>query len=179
MYICDICQQHVPSFAINKIGELVICDICKTQLKKMVYPPTKQPNRLQIAIQAIIYRLYKILTGVHPGTSIYDWKHIRVGKNVRIGPNVVIRTRNHNVYCPDLPEEHKNITIEDYCWIGANAVILPGVHLGRHTVVGAGAVVTKSFPEGYCVVAGVPAKIVKILDKKTCDELTRLVEEDR
>jgi acetyltransferase-like isoleucine patch superfamily enzyme len=46
-----------------------------------------------------------------------------------------------------------------------NAVILPGVVLGDHTIVGAGAVVTKSFPEGYCIIAGVPAKVIKTIDK--------------
>lgn len=42
-----------------------------------------------------------------------------------------------------------------------NSVILPGVVLGEHTVVGAGSIVTKSFSEGYCVIAGNPAKIIK------------------
>ena len=42
-----------------------------------------------------------------------------------------------------------------------NSVILPGVVLGEHTVVGAGSIVTKSFPEGYCVIAGNPAKIIR------------------
>lgn len=51
------------------------------------------------------------------------------------------------------------------CWIGMNAVILPGVKLGDYTIVGAGAVVTHSFPEGYCVIGGVPAKKIKDLDK--------------
>ena len=46
-----------------------------------------------------------------------------------------------------------------------NAVILPGVELGDHTVVGAGAVVTKSFSEGYCVIGGNPAKIIKYIER--------------
>lgn len=50
--------------------------------------------------------------------------------------------------------------------MGMNSMILPGVVLGPHTVVGAGSVVTKSFPNGYCVIAGVPAKLVKTID---CD----------
>ena len=46
-----------------------------------------------------------------------------------------------------------------------NSVILPGVVLGPHTVVAAGAVVTKSFEEGYCVIGGTPAKMIKKIEK--------------
>jgi len=56
------------------------------------------------------------------------------------------------------------VTIGDYCWIGMNATILPNVILGNHTIVAAGAVVTRSFPEGYCILAGNPARIIKQLD---------------
>ncbi len=45
-----------------------------------------------------------------------------------------------------------------------NAVILPGVTLGDHTVVGAGAIVTKSFPDGHCIIAGNPAKEIRKID---------------
>jgi acetyltransferase-like isoleucine patch superfamily enzyme len=54
-------------------------------------------------------------------------------------------------------------------WVAMGAIILPGVKLGDFTTVGAGAIVTKSFPEGYCVIAGNPAKIIKHLDKEACD----------
>ena len=56
------------------------------------------------------------------------------------------------------------MVIGDECWIASNAVILPGVHLGKHTIVAAGAVVSKSFPEGWCVIGGIPAKVIKRLD---------------
>lgn len=55
--------------------------------------------------------------------------------------------------------------IGDYSWIGMNSVVTAGVTLGPRTIVAAGAVVTKSFPEGFCILAGVPAKVVKYLDK--------------
>ena len=45
-----------------------------------------------------------------------------------------------------------------------NSVILPGVTLGPHTIVGAGSVVTHSFPDGYCVIAGNPARLIRTLD---------------
>jgi acetyltransferase-like isoleucine patch superfamily enzyme len=49
------------------------------------------------------------------------------------------------------------------------AIVLPSVKLGDFTIVGAGAVVTKSFPEGYCVIAGNPARIIKQLNKTECE----------
>ena len=58
------------------------------------------------------------------------------------------------------------IKIGDYSWRGMNSVITAGVELGPRTIVAAGAVVTKSFPEGFCVLAGVPAKKIKDLDKE-------------
>jgi serine acetyltransferase len=61
----------------------------------------------------------------------------------------------------EIHDEEKPIVIGNNCWIGANAVILPGVEIGDHTIVAAGAVVTKSFPEGDCIVGGVPARVIK------------------
>ncbi|MDT4068951.1 type 8 capsular polysaccharide synthesis protein Cap8J, partial [Staphylococcus aureus] len=55
----------------------------------------------------------------------------------------------------------EDVKIGNYSWIGMNSVILPGVELGEHTIVGAGSVVTKSFPEGNVVIGGNPAKIIK------------------
>lgn len=74
-----------------------------------------------------------------------------------------IITQNHD---PQNPNKHlpaKEVVIGDNCWIGMNAVILPGVHLGDHITVDAGAVVTHSF-EGNCVIAGNPARIIKKFD---------------
>lgn len=90
---------------------------------------------------------------------------IKIGQNVHIAPNVGLITTNHDVYDLNTHAPGKDIIIGDDCWIGMNSVLLPGVVLGNHTIVGAGAVVTKSFPEGDCIVGGVPAKIIKKLEK--------------
>lgn len=90
---------------------------------------------------------------------------IYVGDYVEFGPNVGVISANHDLYDQRKSYE-KPIRIGDYCWIGMNSVITAGVELGTRTIVGAGSVVTKSFPEGYCVVAGNPAKIIKYLDKE-------------
>ena len=88
---------------------------------------------------------------------------LKIGKKVGIGPGVKILTSSHklsggiNLSIIDRPLEFAAVEIDDGCDIGANAVILPGVKLGKNVQVGAGAVVTKSFSNG-AVVKGVPAK---------------------
>ena len=88
---------------------------------------------------------------------------IVIGEGSYIGQNVGLITANHDLMDPDTHQEGKDIILGKKCWIGMNSVILPGVVLGDHTVVGAGSVVTKSFSEGYSIVAGNPAKIIRKL----------------
>jgi len=85
------------------------------------------------------------------------------------GPQVVIVGGNHNIAVPgqfmcDVYEKADNddldVTIEDDVWVGARAVILRGVRIGRGSVIGAGSVVTKSVPP-YAIVAGNPARVVR------------------
>jgi len=89
---------------------------------------------------------------------------IIIEENVWIGPRVSIISKNHHPdnyykYMDDPP-----IRIGKNSLLTTNCVILPGVELGEHTIVAAGAVVTKSFPEGNQVLAGNPAKVLKKLD---------------
>lgn len=91
---------------------------------------------------------------------------ITLGRGTYVSPNVGIITANHDPLNLNSHLSSFDVVIGSGCWIGMNSVILPGVHLGDHTVVGAGSIVTKSFLEGNCVIAGNPAKIIKILPKK-------------
>jgi maltose O-acetyltransferase len=105
---------------------------------------------------------YNTLLDGHGGLEIKD--------NVLVGMNVLILTANHVFSQLDKPIKSQGldcapVVIKENSWIGANAVILPGVELGRGTVVGAGSIVTKSFP-AYSVIAGNPAKL---LYKRTND----------
>jgi acetyltransferase-like isoleucine patch superfamily enzyme len=86
---------------------------------------------------------------------------IYIGHGSYIAPNVGLITSNHDIANLDLHEDPKDIVIGKCCWIGMNAVILPGVILGDRTIVAAGAVVTKSFIEGNAVIGGIPAKVLK------------------
>jgi acetyltransferase-like isoleucine patch superfamily enzyme len=93
--------------------------------------------------------------------SAINGAKIVIGYGTFIAPNVGLITSNHDVSNPNINLPGKDIVIGEKCWIGMNAMILPGVILGPHTTVGAGAVVTKSFAEGYCVLVGNPARIIK------------------
>jgi acetyltransferase-like isoleucine patch superfamily enzyme len=99
-----------------------------------------------------------------PGSYIQGAGGVYIGDYVRFGPNVGILSSNHDLYDRDTYTT-KPIIIGDYSWVGMNSLVMAGVKLGPSTIVGGGSVVTKSFPEGYCVIAGNPAKVIKYLDK--------------
>lgn len=106
--------------------------------------------------------------GLNPGSYIQGSGKLIIGDYCIFGPNIGLLSGNHNLY--DNRKYTKDLTtsIGDYCWIGMNSVVLPGVQLGDFTIVAAGAVVTKSFPEGYCVIGGNPAKKIKELEPSKC-----------
>jgi len=100
---------------------------------------------------------------VSGGCYIQALNGIEIGDDVLFAPGVKIISANHRPGDLDHHDPAPPVRIGDRCWIGANAVILPGVTLGRGVVVGAGAVVTRSFPDGV-VIAGVPARTVRHLE---------------
>ncbi len=105
--------------------------------------------------------------GIEPGCYIQGGGRVEIGDYTRVATNVSIISANHDVYDISL-HVPGGVLIGDFCWLGAGVVVLPGVKLGNFTVVGAGSVVTKSFPGGYCVIAGNPAKKVRDLDPDKC-----------
>lgn len=91
---------------------------------------------------------------------------ITIGNDVMMGPYCFIYTSNHRMDRTDIPMWRQGSTkpnpviIGDDVWIGARVTILPGVHIGNGSVIGAGAVVTKDVP-AYSIVGGNPAKVLK------------------
>ncbi len=73
-------------------------------------------------------------------------------------------SQNHDNYRLASHVDDGPIVIGDNCLIALNATVLPGIKLGENTIVAAGAVVTKSFPEGNCIIGGNPARVIKKLD---------------
>lgn len=101
------------------------------------------------------------LPGLSAGCHIDGRNGIVFGANVWVGPRVTLVSMNHDPcdYTKYLSEGP--IIIGDNSWLATNCVILPGVVLGAHTIVAAGAVVNKSFPGGNQILGGVPAKLLK------------------
>jgi len=84
---------------------------------------------------------------------------ISIGENVNISSEVMIWTWQHDHRLEDFGIVEKTVVIEDYCWISARAIILPGVTIGKGSVVAAGSVVTKDVPP-FSIVGGVPGKVI-------------------
>ena len=105
--------------------------------------------------------------GDMPGCYIQGINGIEIGDYCIFAPGVGIISASHDPTKLDSHVPASPIRIGHHCWVGMHAVILPGVQLGEHTTVGAGSVVTHSFPEGHCVIAGNPARLIRKLEPPT------------
>lgn len=90
---------------------------------------------------------------------------VTIGSHVNLAQGITITALNHNFDDSEKRIDQqgistKEVVLEDDIWVGANAVILPGVTIGKHAVVAAGAIVTKDVPP-HSLVAGVPAKVIR------------------
>lgn len=103
--------------------------------------------------------------------TIIDVAKVTIGDNCQFAPNVSIYTAGHPIHPVSrnsLYEYGISVTIGDNVWIGGNTVILPGVHIGSNTVIGAGSVVSKDIPD-WTVATGNPCRVIRQItedDKK-------------
>jgi acetyltransferase-like isoleucine patch superfamily enzyme len=105
--------------------------------------------------------------GLMPGCYISAIGPIHIGDYTQIAAQVGIISANH-VLEDNRKHDVREVRIGAYGWLGMGCVILPDVILGDFTIVGAGSIVTHSFPEGHCVLAGTPARVIKRLDPEKC-----------
>lgn len=131
-----------------------------------------QHTNLHISKNVILSPLKSITFGhdIYISTNVNittnDKSKIKIGNYVMIAHNVLIIGGNHAIDRIDIPMilqgegKQGDINIEDDVWIGAGAIILTGVSIGKGSVIGAGSVVTKNIPP-YSIAAGVPAKVIK------------------
>ena len=103
------------------------------------------------------------LSSLGEGSWIYCLGPIAIGSNCCIGKNVYLITGSHDVNDLNFGYVIKGIIVDDGCWIATGSYVLPGVNLGKYTVVGALSLVTKN-TEPYSVVGGNPAKFIKKRD---------------
>ena len=99
-------------------------------------------------------------------------ENVTIGKNTIIASNVLITSENHGMNPIDNEDYYHQkllsdeVMIGDGCWIGESVKIMPGVHIGNRSIIGASSVVTKDIP-AYSVAVGCPAKIIKKFNFET------------
>ncbi|MBC3758083.1 sugar O-acetyltransferase [Hyunsoonleella sp. SJ7] len=162
-------ERHMARLLFQKANSLN--DDNKTERNRLLYQLMPQAGK-NLWIEPPFYcdYGYNIKAGdnvfMNFNCCILDVCPVNIGDNTMFGPNVQIYTATH-------PLEHKArnsgkefakpINIGKNVWIGGSAVLCPGVSIGNNVVVGAGAIVTKSFPDDVFI-AGNPAKIIKTID---------------
>lgn len=105
-------------------------------------------------------------TRIHSGCFL---EMANIGENVFIGPNVVLTDDPHPMKCPYYKRCKGGVVLEDLVKIGANSTILPGIRIGRNSLIGAGSVVVKDIPPDT-VFAGNPAKFIKNISDLKCEK---------
>lgn len=152
-YIPYIIASNIIKFRFKKVGiDFLIEGRCQLF----------NPHQIEIGDHVFLNNNVRLLA--HGDATI------KIGDYVMIGPDAYIFTRIHTFRKTSIPmrkqdDLHKSVVIEDDVWIGAQAIIMPGITIHKGSIVGAGAVVTKDVP-AYTVVGGVPAKKIKNRKKK-------------
>jgi maltose O-acetyltransferase len=104
-------------------------------------------------------------TFINYGSSISAHEQVKIGCHCLLGHySLILDNNEHGVEQRGVAPPSAPVIIEDHVWIGSRVIILPGVLVGRHSVVGAGSVVTKDIPAN-CLAAGNPARFVRRFDR--------------
>ena len=132
---------------IKEVGKNCISDLSTT---------LKNPKNISIGNNVVLGS--NVVLGAHNKIILKD--------NVRLSYNVTLETGTLDIKNEKIPTTHlsKSITLNEGVWIGCGSTVLGGVNIGKNTIVGAGSIVTKDFPENL-VIAGNPAKVINKLKK--------------
>jgi len=101
------------------------------------------------------------------GEKSFIGAYTKIGKDVIMAPEVLIWSFAHSFDRTDIPINQQGntdinpVTIGDDVWIGQRVIVMPGIKIGSHAIIGAGSIVTKNIPE-WAIVAGIPAKIIRM-----------------
>jgi acetyltransferase-like isoleucine patch superfamily enzyme len=121
-----------------------------------------------VPIEFVSYKDARISIGDHTfinyGSSISAYKQVKIGRHCLLGHHTLIVDRNeHGVEQREVAPPPAQVIIDDHVWIGSRVIILPGVLVGHHSVIGAGSVVTRDIPAN-CLAVGNPARVVRQWD---------------
>lgn len=161
--------QEIPNWILTTFGQYI----------PYTFQKWLASNHPDHEIRIRFYELTGVKIGkdtfINPNVIIVDDRYatqvkIEIGDRVAIAPGVLIISSSvpnnselkYHEYIKNNLIKTENITIENDVWIGAGAIILPGVKIGQKSIVGAGAVVTNDVPE-QVIVAGIPAHVIKKL----------------
>lgn len=149
----------LPPFARKIIFKILLKEYGKdTTIDYKTY--IRYPSRVKIGHNTMINRgCYFLASFYHKDVEI------SIGNHVAIGPEVFFLAAGHDYKQINLPNTAASITVGDYVWIGGRSTVLQGVTIGEGAIVAAGSVVTRDV-EPYTVVAGIPARMIKLREIK-------------
>lgn len=152
LYICNHLISHVPSHSLRLFYYRKIMGF-KIGKGSSIYMNCKfdATKGLEIGVDSVI----------NGGCRIDTRGGLKIGNNVSISEEVIVLTADHDELFDHAQKRNKEVIIEDYVWIGTRAMILPGLQIKYGAVVAAAATVTKDV-ESCNVVAGIPAKFIKM-----------------
>lgn len=154
------------------------CSSVLGPLEIVGWPDLSNDGRLVVGRHVtILSQLHKVSLGVYPGATLVLGDHVfinngtiisakervELGEGCALGYHVLVMDSDQHPVVPGEPAKCAPVILGRHVWVGSKATLLRGVQVGDHAVIAAGAVVTKDVP-AYAVVAGVPARVVRMLD---------------
>ena len=160
--------MSIAPYALRALGELIVTQAIEHTIPRRalgrVGPRVYLPRNVSLRFPENIELLSDIALGTGDALWASANARITIGAHTLVGPNVTIITANHGFaareeHIADQPQRERDVRIGEDVWIGANAVILPGVTIGDGAVVAAGAVVREDVSP-FTIVGGVPARAI-------------------